>query len=78
MEIECTIRSWGNSLGVIIPKEVADKEKLLINDKVKITIERKDKLFHRVFGIGKTNKKIDFQKEINEIKKGWENERLLL
>ena len=62
MEIECITRKWGNSIGITIPKEVVEKEHIMTNEKVKVSIKTKEKLFDRVFGIGKTNKKIDVEK----------------
>ncbi|MBU0472383.1 MAG: hypothetical protein KKF65_07170, partial [Nanoarchaeota archaeon] len=57
---------------------IENNKKVDTNEKVKVSIKTKEKLFDRVFGIGKTNKKIDVEKEILEIKRGWNNERLFL
>ena len=35
------VKEWGNSLGVIIPKEIARKEKLKSEDEVIIEIRKK-------------------------------------
>ncbi|MBC8501340.1 MAG: AbrB/MazE/SpoVT family DNA-binding domain-containing protein [DPANN group archaeon] len=78
MEIECITRKWGNSIGITIPKEVVEKEHIMTNEKLIVNIKAKGKLFDRVFGIAKTNKKIDVEKEMKEIKRGWDNERLFL
>ena len=43
IEIEAVIRKWGNSVGVIIPKDVAEKEGLNADEKVEIFISRKEK-----------------------------------
>ncbi|MEK6899502.1 MAG: AbrB/MazE/SpoVT family DNA-binding domain-containing protein, partial [Nanoarchaeota archaeon] len=34
MTTEVTVRKWGNSLGVILPKEVVEKRSLKENDKI--------------------------------------------
>ena len=39
MEVcEPVLKSWGNSVGVIIPKDIVEKEKLEIGKRVKILI----------------------------------------
>ena len=43
------IKKWGNSLGIVIPKEAVEKEELKENDKIKIKI-RKEFDYSDVFG----------------------------
>ncbi|MEK6914867.1 MAG: AbrB/MazE/SpoVT family DNA-binding domain-containing protein [Nanoarchaeota archaeon] len=64
------IREWGNSLGIVIPKEIVIKERLHTNDDVIVTISKKDTL-EDFFGKLK-NSKIDPQKMKNENRKIWE------
>ncbi|MBI2668247.1 AbrB/MazE/SpoVT family DNA-binding domain-containing protein [Candidatus Woesearchaeota archaeon] len=40
MTIEATVRKWGDSLGIIIPKEFVDEESLSAGDTVLVQIEK--------------------------------------
>ncbi len=40
MAIEVRVRKWGNSLGIILPKEVASAKELKENDKVLVEIQK--------------------------------------
>lgn len=40
IETECNVRKWGSSLGIVIPKEVAEKIQLKAEQKVKVLIEK--------------------------------------
>jgi len=71
MEIECTTRKWGNSIGIIIPKEIADKELIKENQKVKIIVKKDKTTFQKAFGIMK-GWDIDVQKVKNELRKDWD------
>lgn len=63
------VRQWGNSMGVTIPKEIVEKEKLEPNDEVVIIVERKKSL-RDIFGSLK-EWKIDPQKTKDELRKEW-------
>jgi len=41
-ELNVKVRKWGDSLAVIIPKEIADKEKIGTNDNIHIKIEKNE------------------------------------
>lgn len=41
MEIEARTRKWGNSLAIIIPAIVAEREKIKENEPVVVTIQKK-------------------------------------
>ena len=47
---ETKLRAWGNSVGVIIPKEILKEEGLSINDEVEITLRKKTNTLQSVFG----------------------------
>ena len=69
MIVQTKVRKWGNSIGIVIPKEIADQERL--NEGEEIVIELKSKQdISDVFGLLKDWKK-DTQKIKNELKKGW-------
>jgi len=69
IQTKTKIREWGNSLGVIIPKEVIIKEGLRVNEQVIISINRKQTL-EDFFGKGKGKIK-DAQKAKDESRKIW-------
>lgn len=41
LEYMTKLKAWGNSLGVIVPKEQAEKEKLKIEQEIKVMITPK-------------------------------------
>ena len=44
IEYDTKLKSWGNSLGIIVPKEKTEKEHLKINQEVKVIITPKKML----------------------------------
>ena len=62
------MRKWGNSLGVVIPREEASKEGIRENDEVEIVI-RKAVDIRELFGKFKFK---DLQRVKEEIRKGWQ------
>ncbi|MEK6847315.1 MAG: AbrB/MazE/SpoVT family DNA-binding domain-containing protein [Nanoarchaeota archaeon] len=69
LQTKAKIKAWGNSLGIVIPKEIIIKEELQENDEVKITISKKNTL-EGFFGKGK-GIKINTQKMKDEARKEW-------
>ncbi len=71
MEIQtrARVKIWGNSLGIVIPKEIALQEDLEEDDIVDVTITKKNTL-RNLFGKGKEIK-IDSQKMKDEGRKTW-------
>ena len=58
IEKETRLKKWGNSIGVIIPKEEAEKENLKINQRVRIIINPVDLIRVKdIFGKFKKMKK---------------------
>ncbi|MDO8508813.1 MAG: AbrB/MazE/SpoVT family DNA-binding domain-containing protein [Nanoarchaeota archaeon] len=52
--IDVKLKKWGNSFGVVIPKEVVEKENMKEDENVKlIVIKNGSKAFSETFGIGK-------------------------
>ncbi|MEK6960413.1 MAG: AbrB/MazE/SpoVT family DNA-binding domain-containing protein [Nanoarchaeota archaeon] len=71
IESESTVREWGRSLGVVIPKELADSESLKPGDSIRIAITRKNDALAKNFGKFKLKRKTDeILKEIDE--EGWD------
>lgn len=55
------VRRWGRSLGIVIPRDVAEKEKIKANDSVEILIRKKSDALKETFGslkFGKSTKKM--------------------
>lgn len=50
IHVDATVRKWGNSFGVTIPKEVAEKESLKEKQQVRILILRDSKALKQSFG----------------------------
>ncbi len=49
--VEVIAKKWGSSIGVIIPKDVAEKEKIKEGSKLKIIIRKPAKVdMNKVFG----------------------------
>jgi len=65
--IKSKVRKWGNSFGVIIPKDLADKENLKEGEDVEISIRRVSDI--RALR-GKFRIK-DLQRAKDEMRKGW-------
>lgn len=40
MEVEVTVKKWGNSLAAILPKDLVEKEHLKENEKIRLLIVR--------------------------------------
>lgn len=68
IQTKTIIREWGNSLGVIIPREIIIREGLRANEQVIISINRKQNLEDF---FGKLKSKIDSQKMKDESRKIW-------
>jgi len=69
IQTKTKIREWGNSFGVVIPRELVIKEGFKANDRIIIRIDKKQNL-EEFFGKGKGKIK-DAQKEKNEARKLW-------
>ena len=69
IQTETKIREWGNSFGIVIPKELIVKEGFRVNEVVDIRINKKQNLME-FFGKGKGKIK-DAQKEKDEARKIW-------
>ena len=68
MQVE--VKKWGNSMGVILPKILVEKENLEENDKIIIEIVKQADLSD-VFGSIK-KRRMSGQEFKNMIRKGWE------
>ena len=44
------LKAWGNSVGVVLPKEALKEEGLAVNDEVEITLKKKSNPLKDAFG----------------------------
>jgi hypothetical protein len=68
MALEVVVRKWGNSVGVVFPKEFVKENKIEVNDRVKITVA-KEADFRGIFGSLKRG--VSGQQFKDEARKGW-------
>ncbi|MBI2146352.1 AbrB/MazE/SpoVT family DNA-binding domain-containing protein [Candidatus Woesearchaeota archaeon] len=69
-DVECVARKWGNSLGIIIPKDIVTEENLAENEKIVVTFKKKHKA-KEFFGMLPDWKQPTSELK-HEMKKGWE------
>jgi antitoxin component of MazEF toxin-antitoxin module len=68
MQVKSKLKRWGNSYGVVVPKEIVEKEGLKEGELVEISVRRAADI-RRLFG------KYPFknlQTEKEEMRKGWD------
>ena len=70
VEVECVARKWGSSIGVIIPKEVVESERIRPNEAIRVTV-RKTPLAKMLWNLGPLPIKQSTQDIVDELKKGW-------
>ena len=69
METIAKPKKWGNSIGVIIPKELVEKENITLDDELILHIEKKkDKEKSKLMKEGY----IEMRDELKRINKEWE------
>ena len=69
MATEVMVRKWGNSLGVILPREVVEQEHLRESQKVRLQVVKVADFRH---AFGALKGKISGQQVKDEARKGWE------
>ncbi len=74
MEAEVIVRKWGNSLGVTLPKEIVEKQRIKENEKLSIEVHKEKQLtVSDIQGLAK-GWKIDSQKAKDTLR-GADNDR---
>jgi len=68
-EVETQARRWGDSLAIIIPKDVVNSENIRPNDKIRVSIQKEQDLSD-LFGRFKTKKTPQQLKD--ESRKDWD------
>jgi len=69
IEIQAVTRKWGNSIGVILPKEVLEKEKIKEDEKITVLIVKKQKTFEAFRGLLKGKVTESAQKIKDDLRK---------
>ncbi len=69
-EIHSIARKWGNSLGIIIPKEVVEQENITENEPLTVILQKKKPIVQEFFGLCPTWKRPTSEIK-REMKKGW-------
>ena len=73
MTIRTTTRRWGNSIAVVIPKEVVERKRLHEDQEISITVEITRPTLSKLFGRFPRNSKKTAQQLKDEIREGWES-----
>ena len=68
MQARSKLRRWGNSYGVVIPKDIIEKEGLKKGEDIEISVRRVSDI-RRLFGKYTFN---DLQTQKEKMRKGWE------
>lgn len=67
-QVRVRVKEWGNSLGIVIPREFVILEDIKADDEVTVTVSKSESL-SEFFGKGR--KKVDTQKAKDESRKIW-------
>ncbi len=70
MDVIARPKKWGNSMGVIIPKEVVDTDKITLKDELIIHIEKKGGREKRAL---MKEGYLEMKEELAKVNKEWEN-----
>ena len=68
MAIEVTVKRWGNSMGVVLPKQIVEEGKLRENERILIEVVKEADL-SKLFGSLK--RKMSGQEFKDMVKEGW-------
>lgn len=72
VEVEAVAKKWGNSIAVVIPKEVVEEEHIKIKDKVTLNVN-KAHTAREILGLIPAKRwKRSTQELKDEARKGWE------
>ncbi len=73
MAVEVTLKRWGNSVGVVLPRELIEERMLKENQKIMIEVVKIADLTN-LFGSLKLKKQVSGQKIKDMARKGWESQ----
>lgn len=63
------VRKWGNSLGIIIPKETVEREHIKEKERIRLIIVRESNVLSKTFGMVKRKWKKSAQQIKDEARK---------
>ncbi|MDA3836648.1 MAG: AbrB/MazE/SpoVT family DNA-binding domain-containing protein [Nanoarchaeota archaeon] len=69
--MEAKIKKWGNSYGIILPRELIKEKDLKENDKIDFLIVKEKPNLEEIYGSLKGKIKKSSQKLKDEARKGW-------
>ncbi len=72
MEVKAITRKWGNSIAVVIPRDVAEKQHIKEDQEIVITIEKEKPRAGCLFGRFPELRKTSTQELKDEARRGWE------
>ena len=72
LEIETVVKEWGNSIGIVIPKEKALREELRPNDRVTILLTKESDSLKVKDIFGSVRWKTPIKKMMDEINREFE------
>jgi antitoxin component of MazEF toxin-antitoxin module len=70
MAIETTVKKWGNSYGILLPKDFVEKLNIQENEVISVQVVRKADLTR---SFGSLNRKISGQDFKDMVRQGWQN-----
>jgi antitoxin component of MazEF toxin-antitoxin module len=68
MVVEVFVRKWGNSFGVVFPKDFVNEKGIQLNEKILVDVVKEANM-DKVFGTLKS--KVSGQDFKDEVRKGW-------
>ena len=71
MEIKAIARKWGNSIAVVIPKEIIERQRIKEDEEIIIKVEKKKPKAGILWGLGKGRFKKSAQEIKDELRGGW-------
>lgn len=67
IEIKSKLRRWGNSLGIVVPQNIIEKEKAKEGDEIVILLKERRPNLRKLFGVHKFKQPVEqIMKEIDE------------
>jgi len=73
MEIKAITRRWGNSIAVVIPREVLEEQRIREDEEIIIRVEKKRPKAGVMFGRFPELRKTPTQQLKDETRRGWES-----
>jgi antitoxin component of MazEF toxin-antitoxin module len=71
-EVECTAKKWGGSIGIVLPKDVVEREHIKPNEKICVIVRRRPTAKEMLRLVGPLQRKESTAKAMKEIREGWD------